>query len=636
MTESQQQISRKVSFHLPATVTETPHREPFIRISPMPDNTLLAVGQDGLISIWAPDLKLKRSRFILDENKQQNRNMKWVTDSTLMPHYNKMIIGTCDRELRLYELSNFEPYCQIVGLETLPLHLGYSTRDIDECVIYFGDEQGCINVILISHVAETIRNWTKSQVVDEIPSVSMDMMEGGGHVKYLRWKVHNDWVTQIRYVHTIDSIISSSNDDYTALVIGCVEGTKNLQKRLKDLMDSSSTRSKRSMLSGNAPPKRNISDESLFKVKRGVKTFDFCKDTNTLVTGGLDRIVRIWNPYVPGWPIGLLRGHTSPITFLQIADGNTKIYSVSTDCTVMVWDIEDHACLINIISKASQIRGEIATCFFSPNLQALYIATELFSVLQLQDNATQTVHPSVSHNEPVTCCQYNNVLEQVVSCSERSVIRIWDLLTGHLISEIKEAHGISAVTCLAIDKSGNRMISGARDGSLKQWDLKSSTVTCLNTLKQSRSGRLVDELYDCTYAQLYKHWFMISVGCNKEIAVFPVITSSAAYFISCICHFHFVQRKNHKGDILCVASLPPHLVATSSSKGEILVWDLNSSHIICNINAPGREEQHKETGLNEAMIKKIYFLHSREWKNDSAVLVASGPGDCIIYLSLLF
>ncbi|XP_053316614.1 WD repeat-containing protein 64-like [Spea bombifrons] len=328
----------KVLFHLPATVTETPHREPFIQISPMPDNTVMGVGQDGLISVWTPDLKLKKSRSILDENKQQNRKIKWISDSILMPQYNKLIIGTCDREIRLYELSNFEPYCQIIGLETMPLHLGYSPRDADECVIYFGDEQGCVNIILVSNVAETLRNWTKSQLIDEIPSVNIDSIEEPGNVKYIRWKVHNDWVTQIRYVHSIESIISSSNDDYTALVIGCVEGTKNLQQRLRDLMDSSSTHGRRSML-GNAPPKRNISDESSFKVKRGVKTFDFCKENNILVTGGLDRIVRVWNSYVPGWPTGLLRGHASPITFLCIGDGNTKIYSVSTDCTVMVTEL---------------------------------------------------------------------------------------------------------------------------------------------------------------------------------------------------------------------------------------------------------------------------------------------------------
>ena len=41
-------------------------------------------------------------------------------------------------------------------------------------------------------------------------------------------------------------------------------------------------------------------DQSVFKVYKGVKCFDFSKDKNIIVTGGMDRIVRLWNPYVPG------------------------------------------------------------------------------------------------------------------------------------------------------------------------------------------------------------------------------------------------------------------------------------------------------------------------------------------------
>ncbi|XP_024067218.1 WD repeat-containing protein 64-like [Terrapene carolina triunguis] len=136
-----------------------------------------------------------------------------------MPQYNKLIIGTCDREIRLYELSNFEPYCQIIGLETMPLHLDYSVREEDECIILYGDEQGCVNIILISSVGETLRNWTKCPAVEEIPSVSMENINDSRNITFIRWKVHNDWVTKIKYIHSIESIISSSNDDYTALVI---------------------------------------------------------------------------------------------------------------------------------------------------------------------------------------------------------------------------------------------------------------------------------------------------------------------------------------------------------------------------------------------------------------------------------
>ncbi|XP_040186619.1 WD repeat-containing protein 49-like isoform X1 [Rana temporaria] len=625
-----EQPNYKVTFQLPAVIADTPHREPLIQISPMPDNTLLALGQDGLLSVWTSDLKLKKSRFILDENKQQNRKIKWISDSTLMPHYNKIVVGTCDREIRLYELSNFEPYCQIVGFETIPLHLGYSQRDTEEGVIYFGDEQGCVNIILISRMAETLRNWTKCQAVEEIPSISIDNIADLSHVKLVRWKVHNDWVTQIRYVHSIESIISSSNDDYTSLIIGCVEGTKNLQKRLKDLMEFGNVKSKRPSLASHAPLKRNISDESLFRVKRGVKTFDFSKEANVLVTGGMDRIVRIWNPYVPGWPTGLLRGHSSPISYIQIADENTKIYSVSTDCAVMVWDIENHSCLLNCISKASQVRGELATCYFSHQLHALYLATDALALLQIQESATQNGSPSVSHNEPVTSCLYNHFHQQIISCTEASVMKTWDLLTGQLICEVQADDGWSAVTCLALDSGGNRLVTGSMNGSVKQWDYMSDSITFMKMLRLGSSEQPRVGISDVTYAEHSNYRYIISVSCDGRIRIFQdqhEASISAEDYPHCTWENHMTEGK------FSLAASSWNLMATSNYAGEVCVWSLGSGDVFSHLKVPEGEEL--DNGTDDLIINKVLFMGSRvERGNEAAVLIASGPKGNITFWSI--
>ncbi|CAN2388852.1 WD40 repeats [Pristimantis euphronides] len=625
-----QQDNNRVTFHLPAIVTESsPHREPFIQICPMPDNALLAVGQDGVVTVWTPDLKLKKNRCILDENKHPTRKIKWISDSTLMPQYNKLIVGTCDREIRFYELSNFEPYCQIVGFETMPLHLGYSLRDADECIIYFGDEQGCINILIMSHMAETLRNWTKCQVVDEIPSIGIDNITELSHVRYIRWKVHNDWVTQIRYVHPVKSIISSSNDDYTALIIGCVEGTQSL----KDLMESGSVKSRRSLLAGNVPPKRNICDESLFRVKRGVKTFDFSKETNILVTGGLDRIVRVWNPYVPSWPTGLLRGHSSPVTYLQIGDENRKIYSVSTDCSVMVWDIENHSCLVNVISKASQIRGDIAACYFSHHLRALYIATDYLSALQLQETTVVHGSPSVSHREPVTSCLYNQLYQQIISCSEESVIKTWDLLTGQLVGEVRAAHGHSAVTCIALDAVGNRLVSGGKDGSVKLWDCTFNSLNPIKTLIQSSTAGSRDGISDITYAKHNKNQYIISISYGWQIRIFPMDA-----VISELVLPQFTWSSNmineHEENKPCLSSSSSNMLAVSKCNGEVCVWSLEAGEPLCHLYPSTGEKV--DTEIGNLVLNKAIFICSRfDRIKDSAVLITSGPKGSITFWNIV-
>lgn len=51
---------------------------------------------------------------------------------------------------------------------------------------------------------------------------------------------------------------------------------------------------------------------------------------------GMDRIVRMWNPYVCAKPVALLRGHNAPIFYLFISSEEGRIFSISTDKCVKV------------------------------------------------------------------------------------------------------------------------------------------------------------------------------------------------------------------------------------------------------------------------------------------------------------
>lgn len=44
---------------------------------------------------------------------------------------------------------------------------------------------------------------------------------------------------------------------------------------------------------------RLATDQTVFRIHKGVKSFDYSKEKNMIVTGGMDRLIRIWNPYVP-------------------------------------------------------------------------------------------------------------------------------------------------------------------------------------------------------------------------------------------------------------------------------------------------------------------------------------------------
>jgi len=62
-----------------------------------------------------------------------------------------------DREIEFFELSSFEPYCQISLLETVPLHMDFCATGPDECLIVYGDTNGCINILVIRAAGECLR-----------------------------------------------------------------------------------------------------------------------------------------------------------------------------------------------------------------------------------------------------------------------------------------------------------------------------------------------------------------------------------------------------------------------------------------------------------------------------------------------
>ncbi|CAI5773096.1 repeat-containing on Y chromosome-like isoform X1 [Podarcis lilfordi] len=618
---------KAVSFALPATIKEIPHGEPVLKICSLLDSTLITAREDGHISFWSPQLKLIRSKMVFEK---AYRKSKWLMDFTVMTPYNKLILGTGDRELQLYESSNFEPYFQISGLEAIPLNVDYCYTDRDECMILYGDDQGCVNILLICSVGEVLRTWKKLPKSENLPSISLENAALSPNVTYIRWKVHGDWVTQLKYYDSIKAVISASSHEPTAIVIGCVVGATNVEQQMREIKEhrkDSKARKAQSVL--GSPSHRAEGDQIVFRVHKGVKTFALSKKNNLLVTGGMDRIIRMWNPYMPGRPTGMLRGHMAPVFYVHISEED-KIFSMSTDNTVKIWDVEDQTCLFTACSKNSGIKGEISACHYIPGVRSLCVATDTLAILHLRLRLPPDPHLVTSHKKPVLCCKFNEVFRHVVSCCEGSVVKVWDFDSGKHLFEFGNAHGGSAVTCLAFDPSRRRLITGGRDGCLNVWNYNNGH--CLHTLKREDKS---DEVCDCTYVEVNKNKYIVGVGWDRRINLFYDSTENFHHFQKPQAHWQDDINRGHKEDILCIAQCPPTLLATSSYDGEIIVWNMMSGHI-CHKFHTSVAAASVSTKSVDASVSRVIFLKTRAVKFESAAasLVSNGPQGHLYFWSL--
>jgi len=76
-----------------------------------------------------------------------------------------------------------------------------------------------------------------------------------------------------------------------------------------------------------------------------LEIYFFFSESHTLATGGPDCTVRVWNPFVSNKVNVVLPGHRSTICALVVIDTGKRIYSLSKDRCIKVWDVPAQNCI---------------------------------------------------------------------------------------------------------------------------------------------------------------------------------------------------------------------------------------------------------------------------------------------------
>lgn len=75
--------------------------------------------------------------------------------------------------------------------------------------------------------------------------------------------------------------------------------------------------------------------------------------------------------------------------------------------------------------------------------------------------------PNLQRGPALSCALYNSTLRQVVTGHADSSVSLWDVETGRRRLQILNTHGEEKLTCMALDSSHRRLITGARNGTIK-------------------------------------------------------------------------------------------------------------------------------------------------------------------------
>ena len=58
---------------------------------------------------------------------------------------------------------------------------------------------------------------------------------------------------------------------------------------------------------------------------------------------------------------------------------------------------------------------------------------------------------TTTHKDPVTYCTFNSSFNHIVTSSESSTAKVWDIESDNQVFEFTKAHGEYPITCMRFD-----------------------------------------------------------------------------------------------------------------------------------------------------------------------------------------
>ncbi|KAJ6572222.1 quinon protein alcohol dehydrogenase-like superfamily [Mycena capillaripes] len=206
--------------------------------------------------------------------------------------------------------------------------------------------------------------------------------------------------------------------------------------------------------------------------KSSVMSVAFSPDGTHIVSGSIDKTVRVWDAETQTQIGAPLEGHTGGITSVAFSLDGIRIVSGSHDKTVRVWDAETQT---QIGAPLEGHTGGITSVAFSPD--GTHIASgSIDKTVRVWDAETQTQieAPLEGHTERVTSVAFSPDGTHIVSGSIDKTVRVWDAKTRTQIGAPLEGH-TGWVTSVVFSPDGTCIVSGSNDGTVRVWNTKTQT-----------------------------------------------------------------------------------------------------------------------------------------------------------------
>ncbi|KAF9059433.1 WD40-repeat-containing domain protein [Rhodocollybia butyracea] len=313
-----------------------------------------------------------------------------------------------------------------------------------------------------------------------------------------------------------------------------------------------------------------------------VKCIAFSCDGEKIVSGSYDKTVCVWDART-GKTIGVpLTGHTSKVESVCFSPNGKQIASASQDKTVCIWDWEGHleGNAPALVIKHAAVARALA---FAPDRDQVVSGSGSVnssgsgaSLVQIWDTRTGklVIGPLKGHTQFIRSVAFSPDGKHILSLSHEAAC-IWDAYTGTENITITTPMGTNAYSA-AFTPNGKQIVVGYNDSLLRIWDVQTGAL--VSAPMDGHSGAVLS-------VSVSPDGMRIASGSNdKTIRVWDAYQElSAALKVDAqyigandqgTVQMHHSRYTGHTNTVHCVAFSPKgDHIASGSWDNTVCVWD---------------------------------------------------------------
>ncbi|CAJ1065766.1 bromodomain and WD repeat-containing protein 3 isoform X4 [Xyrichtys novacula] len=311
---------------------------------------------------------------------------------------------------------------------------------------------------------------------------------------------------------------------------------------------------------------------------------------NTLIAAGsCDKTIRVWCLRTCA-PVAVLQGHSGSITSLQFspyAKGSKRyMLSTGTDATVCFWQWDVNN--INFSDRPHKYterpRPGVQTVCSSFSPGGMFLATgstdDVIRIYYLGSGSPEKVSELHEHTDKVDSIQFCHSGERFVSGSRDGTARIWKLhqrqqwrsillnmsatLPGAEPTSDEDTYFKPKVTMVAWDRHDNTVITAVNNHLLKVWN--SSTGQLLHILKGHEAEVFVLEPHP------FDSRIILSAGHDGNIFIWDLLRGENTQH-----YFNMIEGQGHGAVFDCKFTPDGQRFACTDSHGHLLIFGFGSS-----------------------------------------------------------